>query len=430
MDDPKVLERMRADWNERAGEDAYYYVAFGRREQDDEEFFATATDVLRLLRGELKRLRARDAALEIGCGPGRLMRPLSYYFGEIHGVDVSDRMIGLAEERLRGTPNAHPHHSSGSDLALFGDEMFDFVYSYAVFQHIPSREVVFQYLAEARRVLKPGGFLWCQLNGLPQQASRYTTWDGVRISPAEIAQFARAHDFQLLRLEGVDTQYMWMTCRKQAAGWCDQLERTEWAACAHLRDMANAYSRDRATPASGRYAAAALAIENLPPDCDINHLEVRVEGRPARVSYIGPPHRNGVVQVNIALPPGTRTGLLPLELDWMGKPLCPPEIIRIIPPAPCVPVLCSLTDGIDLLSGRRIASGIVKVTMEEVWAPEAFLATIDNRPVDGADFFCTDPQTRRFEINFHLPEEIGPGPHVLDVRLGRRKFPAIPIEVA
>ena len=40
---------MRADWNERAGEDAYYYVAFGRREQDDEEFFATATDVLRLL---------------------------------------------------------------------------------------------------------------------------------------------------------------------------------------------------------------------------------------------------------------------------------------------------------------------------------------------------------------------------------------------
>ena len=43
MDDPDVLERMRADWNERAGEDANYYVAFGRREQDDEEFFATAS---------------------------------------------------------------------------------------------------------------------------------------------------------------------------------------------------------------------------------------------------------------------------------------------------------------------------------------------------------------------------------------------------
>src|SRR5881227_2023381 len=82
-----------------------------------------------------KRLRGRDAALEIGCGPGRLLRPLSRHFGEIHGVDVSDQMIALAKERLRDTPNAFPHHSSGSDLSLFPDEKFDFVYSYAVFQH-------------------------------------------------------------------------------------------------------------------------------------------------------------------------------------------------------------------------------------------------------------------------------------------------------
>ena len=37
MNDPNVLERMRADWNERAGEDANYYVAFGRREQEEAE---------------------------------------------------------------------------------------------------------------------------------------------------------------------------------------------------------------------------------------------------------------------------------------------------------------------------------------------------------------------------------------------------------
>ena len=50
---------MRADWNERAGEDAYYYVAFGRREQDDEEFFATGADVVKGLEWDLKRLRGR-----------------------------------------------------------------------------------------------------------------------------------------------------------------------------------------------------------------------------------------------------------------------------------------------------------------------------------------------------------------------------------
>src|SRR5579883_2349898 len=112
MEDPKVLERMRADWNQRASEDAYYYVAFGRREQDDEEFFATAADVVRGLTAELKRLKRRDAALEIGCGPGRLMRPMARLFGEVHGIDVSDEMIRLAKERLRDVPNAHPQAAS------------------------------------------------------------------------------------------------------------------------------------------------------------------------------------------------------------------------------------------------------------------------------------------------------------------------------
>src|SRR5208283_4002533 len=129
MEDPDTLARMRADWNERAGEDANYYVAFGRREQDDEEFFATAKEIVIALEMDLKRLRARDAALEIGCGPGRLMRPMSRHFAEIHGVDVSDEMIRLARERLRNTANAHAHSSSGSDLALFPDEKFDYVYS-------------------------------------------------------------------------------------------------------------------------------------------------------------------------------------------------------------------------------------------------------------------------------------------------------------
>src|SRR6202035_5718450 len=101
MDDQKLLERMRADWNERAGIDANYFVAFAQREQDDEEFFGTAADVVRDLESQLKRLRGRDAALEIGCGPGRLMRPMSRHFREIHGVDVSEEMVRLARERLR-----------------------------------------------------------------------------------------------------------------------------------------------------------------------------------------------------------------------------------------------------------------------------------------------------------------------------------------
>src|SRR5450759_3625611 len=129
-------------------------------------------------------------------------------------------MIRMAEERLRDTPTAHPHHSSGSDLGMFPDEKFDFVYSYAVFQHIPSREVVFNYLREARRVLKTGGILRCQMNGLPPHAKQYDTWSGVRITEDEITQFARDQDMQLLVVEQIWTQYMWITCRKRSRRGC------------------------------------------------------------------------------------------------------------------------------------------------------------------------------------------------------------------
>ena len=74
MPDTNVSRQMRSDWNERAREDAYYYVAFGRKGQGDDEFFSTAADVVRGLEAELKRLAPGDRrarkALEIGCGPG------------------------------------------------------------------------------------------------------------------------------------------------------------------------------------------------------------------------------------------------------------------------------------------------------------------------------------------------------------------------
>ena len=63
-------------------------------------------------------------------------------------------MINLARTNLRGIPHVHPHHAPDSNLAAFADDSFDLVYSYAVFQHIPDRKVVFGYLNEAKRVLK------------------------------------------------------------------------------------------------------------------------------------------------------------------------------------------------------------------------------------------------------------------------------------
>jgi SAM-dependent methyltransferase len=423
MDDPKVLERMRADWNERAGEDAYYYVAFGRRDQDDEEFFATGQEMAAALALELKRMLGRDAALEIGCGPGRLMRPMSRHFREIHGVDVSDEMIKLARERLRNTPNAHPHHTSGSDLGQFPDAKFDLVYSYAVFQHIPSRDVVMSYLREAARVLKPGGILRCQLNGLPPHARQYDTWSGVRIAPREITDFAREANLQLLALEQIWTQYMWITCRKAGA------VRTA-AGPARIRNISNALTGEAVAPAAGPMAALSVWVENLPPDCDLIGTTITAAGLPCRLTYIGEPEPDGVSQVNAFLPEGLRTGLVPVEVVWNGKPVCDAAWVRIMPSGPAVPRITTVTDGVNLLSGNRIVTGSVKVTMIEVTHPEEFRASVDGLDALEIDSFCADPIGQRFEFNFRLPLAIGAGPHQVQISLGHRALAPLPIEVA
>jgi hypothetical protein len=298
-----------------------------------------------------------------------------------------------------------------------------------VFQHIPSREVVFQYLREARRVLKPGGVMRCQVNGLPANARQYDTWNGVRIAPEELAGFTRANDLQLLALEQPGTQYMWMTCRKRARGWVASLEGREPASGAAIRSISNALTSDPVSPASGPMAALALLIERLPEECDLNHVSVTAEGQSCRMVYIGPAERDAD-QVNVMLPQGIRTGLVAVEVSWLGRPLCAPGWVRIIPAGPLVPRVKAVSDGINLLSDSRIVTRIVKVTMSEVERSHEFRAMVAGEDALDVESFCTDPLMQRYEFNFKLPASVGAGRHELRIRMGKREFAPLAIEVA
>ncbi|HYL73874.1 MAG TPA: methyltransferase domain-containing protein [Bryobacteraceae bacterium] len=421
--DPAVSDRMREDWNQRAREDPHYYVAFGSRDQDEEGFLATAGDVLRSLETELKRF-PKDAnrrawrALEIGCGPGRLMKPMSKNFGEIHGVDVSDEMIRLAGERLRDIPHAHVHATNGASLGLFADESFDFVYSYAVFQHIPSRDVVLEYMREAKRVLKSGGIFKGQFNGLPHAAIP-DTWSGVVLSAADIRAFTRENNFQLLSLEGVDTQYMWTAWRKKSFP-----QPTTHTPQPAIRRVTHAYSFEPVSPNRARHAAISVWMENLPDECDLNNLNVDIDGATAEPFFIGWPIAEGIRQVNVWLPKGVRTGLLPVELQMNGTRLCAPGTVRVIPAGPQVPRIVSITDGVNLVQKNASSSGILKVQLEEVGAPESLTATIADQPVERLEIKCIDPRAPRHEVNLRLPEGLAPGHYRLQIRVGHWRLPA------
>jgi SAM-dependent methyltransferase len=427
MPEDSVHDRMRADWDRRACEDARYYVAFGRRQQSAEEFFETARDVLHALRFEFRRFAgppSQLSALEIGCGPGRLLVPLSRDFGSITGVDVSAEMVELARQNLAGSPNARAELASGSDLAAFPDESFDFVYSYAVFQHIPSRPVVLNYLREARRVLRTGGLLKCQLNGLPDRPGRDAdTWSGIRFRPVEIREFCRAHDFQLLLLDGLDTQNMWMCARKRPFGW------TPVARPARLIRAGNTYTPDLVIPAAGRFASASLWVEGLSADADLNNLEVEIGGCRVPPCYVGRHAAQGPDQVNAFLPPGLPTGLLRARLWMLGEPISGFVPIRIIPAPPAVPRLLEVTDGIDLLSANRTETRTLKVNVEEVGSSPDLAADLDGAPLEHVELFCVDPLSDRYTLNLKVPPEIPAGPHLLHVRLHGRPLPPVPLEV-
>jgi SAM-dependent methyltransferase len=416
-----VSDRMRSDWNQRAREDPHYYVAFGGRDQDEESFLTTAADVLRYLEGEFRRLSdPSPRALEIGCGPGRLMKPLSRHFAEIHGVDVSDEMIRLARERLRDVPHAHVQATNGASLGQFADQTFDFVYSYAVFQHIPSRGVVLEYMNEIRRVLKPGGIFRGQFNGLPHSAIP-DTWSGVVFSSEDIRRFTRENGLRLLELTGVDTQYMWTTWKKSSPPPTTHLPPPS------VHRLTNAHSWEPVIPNRGRHAAVSIWIKNLPAECDLNSLDVAIDGAPGILFYIGPPGVEGLQQVNAWLPEGVRTGLVPVEIRWNGARLGEPATVRIIPAGPAVPRIVAITDGVNLVQKNASTTGLLKIQIEEITSPESITAVIDGRPVEQLEFLCVDPRPPRYEVNLRLPNDLPAGRYRLEIQVGRRRL--LPAEI-
>lgn len=96
------------------------------------------------------------AVLDIGCGYGRTESWMWRYVKEIHGIDISEYIIDICRERFSTIDNAHFYNNKGDDLSMFDSQMFDFIYSFNVFQHIP-RCFTANYLKEVRRVLKQNG---------------------------------------------------------------------------------------------------------------------------------------------------------------------------------------------------------------------------------------------------------------------------------
>jgi SAM-dependent methyltransferase len=157
-----VSEKMKRDWNQRAQHHARFWIAT-ENYQTEEVFTQSGQDTAQALLEALNGLwRPSWRVLDIGCGIGRVLKPLAKHFHALVGIDVSPTMIAQSKAWLSEYPHVTTFETSGMDLRELQDQSFNLVYSYVAFQHMP-RPVLEQYLAEINRVLTPEGYLALQL---------------------------------------------------------------------------------------------------------------------------------------------------------------------------------------------------------------------------------------------------------------------------
>jgi SAM-dependent methyltransferase len=222
------LSRMRRDWNRRARENARHYVVTGQNQWSDEEFYRSGQVTLEeeILNDLTNICQGKDPkdmrVLEIGCGAGRVTRAFAGFFGQVWAVDISREMVRQAREACVGFPNTHVVQNNGKDLravsspwrvrlGLMGPVEFDFAFSFMVFQHIPSRQIIENYVREAHRLLRTGGLFKFQVQGSPlAEAELEHSWVGVPFSERDAREMADRCGFEMRYQYGLGDQYYWL----------------------------------------------------------------------------------------------------------------------------------------------------------------------------------------------------------------------------
>jgi len=136
------------------------------RRSRSEAFFADAAsdwDAMRMsMFGTHAHLGAALALLDptlvvgdLGCGTGALAQAIAPFVAHVHAIDASHDMLNAARARLAGTKNVTVREGKLESLP-FADASFDSAIMLLVLHHVaqPAKAI-----AEARRVVKPGGRL-------------------------------------------------------------------------------------------------------------------------------------------------------------------------------------------------------------------------------------------------------------------------------
>lgn len=208
--------KMAEDWDRRARENAFHFVADGRVHWEEGDFYQSGeltvqaeilTDMENICQG---RDPARMKILEVGCGAGRVTRALAGLFGQVHAVDVSQEMLKIARQVLAAQGNVQLFQNNGLDLSVLPATDYDFAFSSAVFHHIGDRRVIEKYIAETGARLKPGSLFKFEVQGdtaVPDNPTE--TWLGASFTARRMVELAVRCGFDPRYREGEGQERFW-----------------------------------------------------------------------------------------------------------------------------------------------------------------------------------------------------------------------------
>lgn len=230
-------------WDARAREHAAYFVdnRLDYRDEGLEDFWRRGEEDLDVMLDAVGvAVRADDDVVEIGCGIGRLSRPLARRARRVHALDVSAEMLHLAREHNRALANVTWVHGDGTSLAGIPDRTASACVSHVVFQHIPDPDVTLGYVRELGRVLRPGGWAAFQVSNDPRvhrrrwdraqwrtrlgallgrapRGQQHAAWRGSAIGLEALRRAAEEGGLDVERVVGEGTQHCFVLARRRSA---------------------------------------------------------------------------------------------------------------------------------------------------------------------------------------------------------------------
>lgn len=228
-------------WDERARENSLYFInnSLSYEGTSAEEFWSSGPRDLDAVLGALAvAIQPDDEIVEIGCGIGRVTRPMAERGKSVRAVDVSAEMLAQARQENAQLTNVEWIQGDGESLAGIADESADACFSYVVLQHIPDPDVILTYVREMGRVLRPGGWAAFQVSnddsvhrprttlrqrlralvGRAPGGQTHGAWLGSAVSVDRVRAAAAEAGMEIERTTGEGTQFCLVLTRKAPRG--------------------------------------------------------------------------------------------------------------------------------------------------------------------------------------------------------------------